>query len=191
MKFIRKWYRRFFPKRPCCMMEEGACLHPQSHIVNMKFDKQCIVIGKSTHILGELLTFKHGGEIHIGDECFVSEDTRIWAASSIYIGNRVLISHQVNIFDSQTHPLSARKRSEHFKVIFSTGHPDNIDLSERPVVIDDDVWIGCSSIILRGVHVGQGAVIGAGSVVTKDVPEWTVVAGNPAKEIRAIPEHER
>jgi len=157
----------------------------------MQSDKQCIVIGKSAHILGELLTFKHGGKIKIGDECYVGEDTRIWAASSINIGNRVLISHQVNIFDSQTHSLSAKKRNEHFKAIFSTGHPDNIDLDERPVVIEDDVWVGCSSIILRGVHIGRGAVIGAGSVVTKDVPDWTVVAGNPARTVKVIPKYER
>ena len=52
-----------------------------------------------------------------------------------------------------------------------------------PVVIEDDVWIGARVTILRGVHVGQGAVIGAGAVVTKDVPAWAIVGGNPAKVI--------
>lgn len=60
-----------------------------------------------------------------------------------------------------------------------------------PVKISDKVWIGFNSIILKGVTIGEGAVVGAGSVVTKDVPAWTVVAGNPARIIREIPENER
>lgn len=55
---------------------------------------------------------------------------------------------------------------------------------ERPIIISDDVWIGCSAIILAGVHIGKGAVIGAGAVVTKDVPDYAVVGGNPAKVIK-------
>lgn len=54
----------------------------------------------------------------------------------------------------------------------------------KPVVIEDDVWIGANVIILRGVHVNKGAIIGAGSIVTKDVPGYAIVAGNPAKTIR-------
>jgi maltose O-acetyltransferase len=55
---------------------------------------------------------------------------------------------------------------------------------ERPIVIDDDVWIGARVIILPGVHIGTGAVIGAGAVVTKDVPAYAVVGGNPARVIK-------
>jgi acetyltransferase-like isoleucine patch superfamily enzyme len=56
----------------------------------------------------------------------------------------------------------------------------------RPVRIDDDVWIGRNVIILKGVHIGVGAIVGAGSVVTKDVPSYAVVAGNPAKIVRNL-----
>lgn len=55
---------------------------------------------------------------------------------------------------------------------------------ERPVIIEDDVWIGARAIILPGVHIGTGAVIGAGSVVTKDVPDYAVIGGNPARILR-------
>lgn len=55
---------------------------------------------------------------------------------------------------------------------------------ERPVTIDDDVWIGAKVIILPGVHIGTGAVIGAGAVVTKDVPDYAVVGGNPARILK-------
>ncbi|WP_366917697.1 DapH/DapD/GlmU-related protein [uncultured Pseudokineococcus sp.] len=57
-------------------------------------------------------------------------------------------------------------------------------MPERPIVIDDDVWIGAACILLPGRRVGRGAVVGAGSVVTRDVPPYTVVAGNPAVVVR-------
>jgi acetyltransferase-like isoleucine patch superfamily enzyme len=56
-----------------------------------------------------------------------------------------------------------------------------------PVTIGSDVFIGGRSIILKGVQIGQGAVIGAGSIVTKDVPEWNIVAGNPARSVGSVP----
>jgi len=184
-------YRYIFPKPPCCMIEAGAQLHPQSNIINMQSKKELITVGENTHILGELQVFAHGGKVQVGNECYIGDHTRIWSTSLIKIGDRVLISHNVNIFDNQTHSISASDRNDHFKAIFSTGHPTEIDLGESPVVIEDDVWIACSSIILRGVHIGKGSIVGAGSVVTKDIPPWTVVGGNPAKVIREIPEDER
>jgi acetyltransferase-like isoleucine patch superfamily enzyme len=160
-------------------------------VVNNLGGREAIRVGANTHIKGELLTFAHGGSIRMGAYCFLGEHSRIWSALSIEIGDRVLISHNVNIFDNSTHPLSARKRHEQFKQIITTGHPRSIDLDERPVRIGDDVLIGCMSIVLSGVTIGRAAIIGAGSVVTDDVPAYAIVAGNPARVIREIPEHER
>ncbi|WP_263358973.1 acyltransferase [Acidicapsa ligni] len=61
----------------------------------------------------------------------------------------------------------------------------------KPVRICDKSWIGLNAIVLKGVEIGEGAVVAAGSVVTKNVPSWTVVAGNPAKVIREIPVEDR
>lgn len=61
----------------------------------------------------------------------------------------------------------------------------------RPVTIGNKVWVGFNSIVLCGVAIGEGAVIGAGSVVTRDIPAWTVAAGNPARVIKDIPIHDR
>lgn len=66
------------------------------------------------------------------------------------------------------------------------GHPRNIDLGDSAVSIQDDAWISAGAIILKGVTIGHGAVVGAGSVVTRDVPPLTVVAGNPARHVRMI-----
>ena len=145
-----------------------------------------IRIGGCSRIEGELLVFAHGGEISIGNWCFVGPGTRIWSGASIKIGNRVMISHNVNIIDNLTHPLDAAQRHSHFRHIMEHGHPQDIMLGDQPVVIEDDAWIAASATILRGVRIGRGAIVGAGAVVTVDAPPMTIVAGNPARVIRQI-----
>ena len=160
---------------------ETAAVH------NILGDPDRIVIDEHSVIRGELLTFGHGGNIRIGKYCYVGEHSRIWSARSIVIGDRVLISHNVYIFDNDTHPIDdPDARHRQFKAIITTGHPRHLDLKEAPVVIGDDVLIGCQCVVLKGVTIGNGSVVGAGSIVTKDVPPFTLVAGNPAQVIRQI-----
>jgi acetyltransferase-like isoleucine patch superfamily enzyme len=135
---------------------------------------------------GHLVVFAHGARLSIGESCFIGPGARVWSAGSIQIGNRVLISHNVNIFDSLTHPLSPRLRHAQFQEIASTGHPKTIELGEEPVNIGDDVWIGAGATILKGVTIGACAIVGACAVVTHDVPAATIVAGNPARSIRTL-----
>lgn len=132
-----------------------------------------------------------GGRIEIGEWGYLGENSRIWSAASVKIGDRVLISHAVNIIDSLTHPINARERHKQFRAIATSGHPAQVNLDGRPVVIEDDVWIAVGAIVLRGVTIGQGAIIGAGAVVSNDVPAYTVVGGNPARVIRELREDER
>ena len=182
----------FMRRKPRCQMHKTAVLHyDTARIINNLQKSDAITIGAFTHIRGELLTFGHGGNIKIGDYCYVGEQSRIWSALSIDIGNRVMIAHNVNIFDNLTHPIGAKARHEQFKKIILAGQPSQIDLTEASVVISDDAWIGCLSVILKGVTIGEGAIVGAGSVVTNDIPPWTIVAGNPARIIREIPPEER
>ncbi len=170
---------------------DNSSLFPESIIQNFQKSSNGIRIGNFVSIRGELLLFAHGGEIVIGDYCYIGAGTKIWSAKKISIGNRVLIAHNVNIFDNDTHPQNPNARHNHYKEIITSGHPHHINLNECEVTIHDDVWIGCQSIILKGITIGEGAIVGAGSVVTKDVPPYTIVAGNPAKIIREIPENER
>ena len=174
-------------RRPTCRLQQDAVLGSTARIRNIRGDTDKIVVGRNSHILGELLTFAHGGEINIGEWCYVGEGSRIWSAASISIGNRVLISHSVNVFDSLTHPLDAAARHEQIKQIFKRGHPRDISLDENPVKICDDAWIGAGAIVLRGVTVGEGGVVAAGAVVTKDVLPYSIVAGNPAEFVRKLP----
>jgi acetyltransferase-like isoleucine patch superfamily enzyme len=177
--------------RATCELQEGATLSRTAKIRNASGESRKIVVGGHTHVLGELFTFAHGGEIKIGEWCYVGEGSRIWSAASIEIGNRVLISHSANIFDSLTHPLQATARHKQVKQILEQGHPLKVSLNESPVKIRDDAWIGAGAMVLRGVTVGEGGVVAAGAVVTKDVPSYSIVAGNPAVFVRELTPDER
>jgi acetyltransferase-like isoleucine patch superfamily enzyme len=177
--------------KPTCDKHAQARLGSAARIINMGKSSSLISIGAHSIVDGDLLTFAHGGRITVGEWCYVGEGSRIWAAKQINIGDRVMISHNVNIFDSLTHPIASDLRHEHFRAIAITGHPEQIDLGERSVRIEDDAWIAAGAIVLRGVTIGKAAIIGAGSVVTDDVPPFAVAAGNPARVIRYLTAGER
>jgi acetyltransferase-like isoleucine patch superfamily enzyme len=172
--------------KPTCIRHRTARIHAGARVVNMGRSSDLIRIGARTVIRGELLVFPQGGEITIGDWGYVGEGTRIWSAARISLGNRVLVSHNVTILDSLTHPIDAGERHRQVRAILTHGHPYDVDLGARAVSIGDDAWVGAGAIVLRGLRIGRGAIVGAGSVVTHDVPDWTVVAGNPARAIRKI-----
>lgn len=184
--FIKK-----FIGRATCELAENARLMSSAKICNARGADRHIRVGQNSIIKGELLVFGHGGQIDIGSWCYVGEGSRIWSSSSIIIGDRTLISHNVNVFDNLTHPLSASARHEQFVSIATKGHPKTIDLGEKPVIIHQDALIAAGATILRGVTIGEGAIVGAGSVVTKNVPPYYIVAGNPAKIIRELLPSER
>jgi acetyltransferase-like isoleucine patch superfamily enzyme len=177
--------------RPTCVLAPAARLHAKARILNARNASEHIYIGSHSIVKGELFVFAHGGSIRIGEWCYVGEGSRIWSAERILIGNRVLISHNVNVFDSLTHPLSPTARHSQFRAIATSAHPAAIELGERPVTIADDALVGAAATILRGTTIGRGAVVGAGSVVTEDVAPFTIVAGNPARLVRALTEAER
>lgn len=178
-------------RRPTCVLAGGAKISRSAGIRNASGESEDIQIGNNSLIQGELLTFAHGGKIRIGEWCYVGEGTKIWSALSIIIGDRVLIAHNVNIFDSLTHPLDARARHKEFHMLVTSGYREKADLDGQMVNIGPDAWIGANATILRGVTVGEGGIVGAGAVVTKSVPAYTIVAGNPARLIREIEPAER
>jgi acetyltransferase-like isoleucine patch superfamily enzyme len=177
--------------RATCRLHRGAFLAHCARIRNALGDSDKIIIGSHSHIRGELMVLGHGGRIAIGEWCYVGVGTRIWSGASIDIGNRVLISHSVNIFDNLSHPIRAAERHEQVKQIFSSGHPKELSLDDRPIKICDDAWIGACAMVMRGVTIGEGGIVAAGAVVTKDVPAYSIVAGNPAAIIRQLSSDER
>jgi len=110
--------------------------------------------------------------LSIGDHSVVHQYTHIFASGGVTIGRRVMISVNCSI-SSVTHPVRMMNRQA-------------APLEFKPVTIGDDVWIGMGAIILPGVTIGDGAVIGAGAVVVRDVPERTVVVGNPGRIVSSF-----
>jgi acetyltransferase-like isoleucine patch superfamily enzyme len=115
-----------------------------------------------------LHTQNKNAEIKIGSNVGISGSS-IVAATSIIIGDNVIIGGGCGIWDTDFHPIDYRKRLEH----------QTKDAISKPIIIEDNVFIGARSIILKGVTIGSGAVVGAGTVVTKDVPSCSIVFGNP------------
>ena len=121
----------------------------------------------------------------------INEGTRLICAENITIGNDVLISWDCNIVDSNMHSVHSEERLEDTKNArkelesHTMGqHVDYSKIASAPIVIKDKAWIGFRAVILKGVTIGEGAIVAAGSVVTKDVPDYAVVAGNPAKVVK-------
>lgn len=129
-------------------------------------------------------------EFNIGDRVMINGST-FYCTRGITIGNDVLISWGCTIADSNMHSIVSADRLVELanaKKEYDNGtigdNPDLATINSAPIVIKDKVWIGFNCIIMKGVTIGEGAIIGAGSVVTKDVPDYAVVGGNPAAVIK-------
>lgn len=166
-----------------------------------------VVFGKNLCVPGKVLWSICGGKIKIGDNFYFSSgygvnpissnlqgaiymekgaslkignnvgmsSTRMWIHDSVTIGDNVKIGACVLITDTDAHPLDylARRSS-------------NEGTKSAPIVIEDDVWVGAHSIILKGITIGARSIIGAGSVVVRSIPADCVAAGNPCKVIKSI-----
>jgi acetyltransferase-like isoleucine patch superfamily enzyme len=164
---------------PCdAYLDRTAILGPEGAIQNFAGGNERIRIGAHSFIRGRLLTYGHGGNIAIGDYCYLGMRSEIWSMNSITIGNRVLIAHDVNIHDGTAHSLDATERHAHFKHILSQGHPKTSaeipGVVSAPIVIEDDVWISFGVTILQGVRIGAGSIVAAGSIVLGDIPPRTL-----------------
>jgi acetyltransferase-like isoleucine patch superfamily enzyme len=156
--------------------------YENSEVFNFLNDRSKIKIGKNTHVRGELMVLGYGGCIVIGNDCFLGEGSKVWSGELINIGNNVLISHNVSIVDTNAHELNHIERTERYKDLILNGQwKTKGSIITKPVLIKDYAWISFGATILKGVTIGKGSIVAANSVVTKDVPDFTMVAGNPAK----------
>lgn len=177
------WIKRCeLKEHPNIRIAESAVIFSEASIIPSGGG---IDIGDRTVVRGNIQCIRNHGSIKIGRECYIGENTHVWSSDSVIIGNRVLIAHNCNIFDSTTHPVDEVERNDDFiNICFKGIWNDYNSCSSEAIRIEDDAWIGCNCTILRGVTIGKGAIIGAGSVVTKNVEEYTIVAGNPAHVLR-------
>lgn len=118
----------------------------------------------------------YGFNIEIGNSFYANFDCVFLDCNKIYIGNHVLLGPGVHLYTA-THPLEAFAR--------------RIDEMAHPIRVGNDVWIGGRAILLPGVEIGDGCVIGAGSVVTRSIPAYSLAAGNPCRVIRSLAADEK
>jgi len=170
------------------ILGKGSEFSHSSRTINPSAKRENIIIGESSHIYGELLVFGYGGKIKIGSFSFIGDNSRIWSGESISIGDHVFISHNCNIFDTNSHETNYLERKESHLYRLKNNLTTNIkgNVETAAIVIEDQVWISFNVIILKGVRIGKGSIIAAGSVVTKDVEPFSLVAGNPAKLIKTM-----
>jgi len=148
------------------------------------FKRGCkLAVGDSSMVSGQCIFDREGAQIEFGSRTYFHG--RISCAQHVRIGDDVLISDLGLITDHQSHAVEFAGRANDV-VDWISGAKDWSNVSVKPVTIESKVWIGFNVIILSGVTIGEGAVIGAGSVVTRDVAPYTVMAGNPARVIRSI-----
>ena len=146
-----------------------------------------VIIRKDSLIEGALIFDRDNGQIEIGERVFFGGGSKVICAERVVIEDDVLIAWGCTILDHNSHSTLWEERANDV-TDWLQGKKDWKYVVSKPVIIKAKSWIGFNVIILKGVTIGEGAVIGAGSVVIEDVAPYTVVAGNPAKLVRQLTE---
>lgn len=167
---VLSWARGRWALRQCTSVGTWARVSGKVYIRNFGEIAIGARVQLQSRFIPSVLVSLPGGRLEIGERTFINYGADIAASTLVRIGRECLIGTHCIILDNDFHELHDRLQLP----------PGN------PVVIGDGVWIGNRVIVLPGVHIGDSAVVGAGSVVTKDVPTGTVVAGNPARVIREL-----
>lgn len=170
------------PGAALCYVCGNGCDLRQASLSNSSGDRTRMVFADHVKILAEIELFERG-RITIGSGTFIGR-SKIFCAEKVDIGAGCWIADNVFIMDSDLHSTSMSRRVADAFSYTRTGELDYYTgIPTRPVRIETGAWIGAGAIILKGVTLFEGCIVGAGSVVTKDVPSRVIVAGNPARPI--------
>jgi acetyltransferase-like isoleucine patch superfamily enzyme len=145
-----------------------------------------LVTGRDCLLDGVQFAIGVDGRVVIGDNCYFTNAVLL-AESEVRFGSRVVIGWNATIADTDFHPLPPELRWADAEACSPLGDGlQRPEIGARPVVVEDDVWIGPNAALMKGVHIGAGAFIEPGSVVTSDVPARSRVMGNPARVIGGV-----
>lgn len=143
-------------------------------------------IGDNVTLWRTALSTEEYGVIEIGNDCYITNASLV-CAERLTIGNRVFIAGGVTVVDSDFHPMEPALRLADTVALSPLGNSKNRPpIKAKPVIIEDDVWIGFNATVLKGVRIGAGAIIQPGALVSDDVPAGATVAGNPAKPVNLL-----
>jgi len=148
-----------------------------------------LVVGDNSIVETKVVFERPFSCLKIGSRSFLGCGL-ITVAGKVIIGNDVMVAWGGVISDHNSHSVRFSERKNDI-CDWLIGKKDWSNVASSPTVICDKAWVGFNAVILKGVTIGEGAIVGAGSVVTKNIPPWTIAAGNPAKVIREIALDER
>ncbi|MEH2502811.1 acetyltransferase-like isoleucine patch superfamily enzyme [Bradyrhizobium sp. AZCC 1578] len=141
-------------------------------------------VGEDSIVHADISFEETGGKIQIGSRTFIGR-SHLVCYRSLSIGDDVIMSWGITIVDHDSHSIDWIDRRNDVRE-WSAGRKDWEKIAHAPVVVSNRAWIGFNVSVLKGVTIGEGAAIGACSVVTRDVPPYTLAAGNPARVIRTL-----
>jgi acetyltransferase-like isoleucine patch superfamily enzyme len=168
------------------VVEAGVKLSTGARLVNRSRSDRVVIRAES--IIRGILRNEKDGSIDIGPGAYVGDGVVISAALEISVGACTLIAHGVQLFDNDTHPLSPEERLRHYGMILGIEAGQDIVIGKAPVRIGRNCWIGMNAMVLKGVSIGDGSVIAAGSLVLRDIPAGVLAAGSPARVIKLLEE---
>jgi galactoside O-acetyltransferase len=142
-------------------------------------------IGDESIIHADITFEERGGEVRIGNRTFIGRSNLV-CYRSVTIGDDVIMSWGITIIDHDSHSTDWKERENDVRE-WARGRKVWDHVAHAPVTIADKVWVGFDVSILKGVTIKEGAVIGACSVVTRDIPAYSLAVGNPARVIRTLP----
>ena len=152
---------------------------------NLTGDPNNVIVGDYCN-LNATIHCNSRGKVGIGNHVFMNAKTTIRCDHEIRVGNYCMFGPNVRLWDTNNHPMSASARERQAKEICNKT-VDSYDAGGGPIIIEHNVWLCMDVIILPNVRIGSGSVIGAGSVVTMDIPPMSFAAGVPAKIIKTVP----
>ncbi|KKR09300.1 MAG: maltose O-acetyltransferase, maltose O-acetyltransferase [Candidatus Peregrinibacteria bacterium GW2011_GWF2_39_17] len=178
------WFARYFFVGRKAIIGKKTRLNLFSYAHNDSNDPQKITVGDHCLMFGQLITEKNG-TIKIGNYVEIEPRSILRAMERIEIGDYCKIAEMVYIHDNNSHPVDHIERRKELIQAIKGNKLERNNVVHAPVIIEDDVFIGRRVMIYKGVTIGRGAIIAAGSVVTKNVPPYSLAAGNPAKIVKS------
>jgi len=196
LKFLNAWQHRKMRALGCRVSVPVSARMLRGFAVRFLAtteERTYVSIGENCVLNGPIIFEAKTGKVELGDRCYIGANSSILCRNQVSLGNDVTIAWDVTIYDHNSHSMDWRDRAAAVKLFYERyGHSDCFDridwsnVETAPIVIYDRVWIGFGATILKGVTIGEGAIVASCSVVTRDVEPYTIVAGNPARIVRKL-----